>query len=345
MADIDDDRPALVQPRRVDNPFAEVGQPRANGAMVAVEQQRAIAEVQAKLVVAQGNRRDPIRAVEQITNDCCRPTLAEAATFSYSRGGTDIHAPSIRLAEVFAQRWGNIESGVQELARHDGYSECLAYAWDLETNFTDKRQFQVRHWRDTKGGGYRLTDERDIYELIANMGARRKRAAILAVIPGDVVEAALEQCERTMQARADTSPEGIKKLVEAFAEFAVTAAQIETRIQRRLDAIRPAQVVGLRKIYNSLRDGMSEPADWFDRPPLADPPATATAAAPGPAAAPPRRRGRPRNDERAPEPVDNPSPGPTPPQSSGAGIPPAEPVDGGSQRVDPAAAARRLQFD
>src|SRR5262249_48058642 len=156
----------------------------------------------------------------------------------------DIHARPIRLAEVLAQRWGNIESGVREVARHDGYSECLAYAWDLETNFIDKREFQVRHWRDTRQGGYQLRDERDIYELIANMGARRKRAAMLAVIPGDVVEAALEQCERTMQARADTSPEGIKKLVDAFAEFGVTQAQIETRIQRRLEAIRPAQVVG-----------------------------------------------------------------------------------------------------
>ena len=36
------------------------------------------------------------------------------------------------------------------------------------------------------------------------------------------------------------------------------------RIQRRLDAIQPAQVVGLKKVYASLRDGMSVAADWFD---------------------------------------------------------------------------------
>ena len=106
----------------------------------------------------------------------------------------------------------------------------------------------------------------------------------------EVTEAALEQCERTMTQGADVTPDGIKKLVDAFAELGVTGPQIEARIQRRLDAVRPAQIVMLRKIYTSLRDGMSEVADWFDAvvAPLAEPP-TETA--------PARSRGRPRKAE------------------------------------------------
>jgi hypothetical protein len=124
--------------------------------------------------------------------------------------------------------------------------------------------FRVRHWRDTKKGGYPLKDERDIYELTANMAQRRVRACILAVIPGDIVEAATQQCEVTMKTKADTSPEAMAKMVEAFAGFGVTKDQIEKRIQRRLDAIQPAQVVALKKIYASLREGMSAPGDWFE---------------------------------------------------------------------------------
>ena len=263
-----DDRPPLVAPRTV-NPFAEAqaGADTQARDLIAVEQQRAIAEVQARMIIARANPRDPRRTTDKILNDCTRVTLADHAIYQYARGGTDIRGPTIRLAEAIAQRWGNIASGIKEIARRDGYSECVAYAWDLETGYYDERQFQVRHWRDRKqGGGYQLTDERDIYELIANFGQRRKRAVLLTVIPGDVVEAALEQCEKTMQAGADVTPEGIKKLAEAFAEFGVIQTQIETRIQRRLDAIRPAQVVMLRKIYNSLRDGISTAADWFDEP-------------------------------------------------------------------------------
>ena len=260
-------RPVLVPPRGA-NPFSagEIAvNAGGNRGVVAVELQRAIAEVQARMIIARANPRDPVRSMELVLNDCTRPTLADHAIYQYARGGTDIRGPSIRLAEAIAQRWGNIASGIKELSRSGEYSECVAYAWDLESGYYDERQFQIRHWRDRKNqAGYQLTDERDIYELIANFGQRRKRAVLLTVIPGDVTEAALEQCERTMHARADVTPEGIKKLIETFAELGISQPQIETRIQRRLDAIRPGQVVMLRKIYTSLKDGMSEPGDWFE---------------------------------------------------------------------------------
>ncbi len=124
--------------------------------------------------------------------------------------------------------------------------------------------FQVKHERHTKKGRYALEDPRDIYEMTANQGARRMRACILGIIPGDVVEAAQKQCEETLKSKADTSPEAIKKMVDAFSGYGVTKDQIEKRIQRRLDSITPAQVIGLRKIYNSLKDGMSTTGDWFE---------------------------------------------------------------------------------
>lgn len=239
------------------------------GGLIAVEQQRAIAEVQARMIIARSNPRDSLKAVDLILEDCKRQSLAESAVYQYARGGTNISGPSIRLAEAIARRWGNVASGIKEVSRANGYSECVAYAWDLETGYYDERQYQVRHWRDTKKGGYPITDERDLYELTANMGQRRKRAVLLSVIPDDVVQAAVAQCEQTMRAKADTSPEAMKKMVEAFEAFHVTKDHIETKIQRRLDAIQPAQVVGLKKIYASLRDGMSAAADWFEiEPPI-----------------------------------------------------------------------------
>lgn len=303
------DRPPLAEPRsgvaiapaRTVNPFSagEVAAGARGNALISVEQQKAIAEVQARIILARANPRDPVRAVEAILNDCTRPTLAERAVYEYARGGTDIRGPSIRLAEAIAQRWGNIASGFKEVARLGEHSECVAYAWDLETGFYDERQFQVRHWRDTRQGGYQVTDERDIYELVANFAQRRKRAVLLAVIPGDVTEAALEQCERTLASRADTSPEAVGRLIAAFGEFGVTPQQIETRIQRRLAAIRPAQMVQLRNVYNSLRDGMSEAGDWFG-----ETPAAAAASAEEPDAdrgAAPREGGGSRQAPPAPE--------------------------------------------
>jgi len=236
----------------------------ASAAPARTDEQRAIAEVQAAMMIAKMNPRDPVAAMDRILNACTRPTLANAAIYSYARGGSDVSGPSIRLAEAMAQQWGNIKTSVRELDQANGVSTVQAIAWDLETGYQSDKVFHVPHVRYTKKGITKLTDPRDIYEMVANVGARRLRACILAVIPGDVTEAAVAQCEATMHATADVSPEAMAKLLAAFGGYGVTREHIEQRIQRRFDSIQPAQVVALRKVYSSLRDGMSKPGDWFD---------------------------------------------------------------------------------
>lgn len=234
------------------------------GAGVEIAASREMAEVQAAVVMARRFPRDEIRAVEKIRNACSRPTLAESAVYQYSRGGSDVSGPSIRLAEAIASSWGNLQFGVREVEQRNGESTCEAFAWDVESNTRVVKSFKVSHIRHTKKGDTILTDPRDIYEMVANQGARRVRACILGIIPGDVVEDAVRQCETTLNAKADTTPEGLKKVADAFAAYGVTVKQLEARIQRRWDSITAAQVVGLRKIIVSLRDGMSKPEDWFE---------------------------------------------------------------------------------
>ena len=228
------------------------------------EGQRAMAEVQAAVVMAKRFPRNQKQAYDRIMLACQRPSLAEQAVYEYARGGTAIAGPSIRLAEAIAQNWGNLQFGIRELEQRDGESTVEAYAWDIETNTRQTKTFQVAHKRHTKKGVYKLDDPRDIYETVANNGARRLRACILGVIPGDIVDAAVIQCEETLKAKADTSPEAVKKLIEAFSVFGVTKEHIEKRLQRNLESITPAQIVGMRRIYNSLKDGIASPADVFE---------------------------------------------------------------------------------
>lgn len=244
-------------------------QSKAPAAITTALEAREAQNVQVAMLAAKRFPRDEKEALDRVLNSCCRESLASVAIYQFSRGGSDIQGPSIRLAEAIAQHWGNIESGWREIDRFKdetgvGVSVIEAFAWDLQSNYRVPRVFNVRHWRDTKKGGYALTDERDIYELCANQAARRVRACLLAVIPGDVVEEAQRQCDATLAAKADTSPESQKKILAAFEPFGVTRAQIEARIQRRLDSITPAQVVQLRKVLASLKDGMSKADDWFE---------------------------------------------------------------------------------
>jgi len=238
----------------------------ASSSEVQVAQAKAQAEAFAAIMAAKNWPRNEAEAADRLIISCQRPGLAEQAVYVYSRGGQDISGPSIRLAEAAARAWRNVKYGFKVTASDNMHSEVLCYAYDLEANIPVERSFVVSHVRHTRQGSKLLTDPRDIYEKVANEAMRRVRACILECIPGDVIDAAVAQCEETIKATADTSPAAMQKLCKAFEEFGVTKAQIETRIQRRLDAITPAQVLSLRKVYVSLRDGMSKPEDWFQQP-------------------------------------------------------------------------------
>jgi hypothetical protein len=243
---------------------------RTGTAIAEVEKQRSIAEVVAAIQVARQFPRDEKIAIDKIIMACTRPGLAESALYSYSRGGTNITGPSIRMAEAIARAMGNFQFGIRELDQRPGESTMQAYAWDVETNTRASKEFQVKHIREKRSGNVALEDSRDVYELVANLGARRLRACILQLVPQDIVDAAVEQVETTMKAAVKIDDALIKNLLEKFAEFGITKEQIEKRLQRRIDAITPALVVDLRKKYLALKDGMAAPGDFFEIAPPSD---------------------------------------------------------------------------
>jgi hypothetical protein len=230
-----------------------------------IEEDRAVAESQAGFVVAKRFPRDQGTALSRVLQSCQRKSLAEQAEYVFPRGGTTVSGPSIRLAEAIAQNWGNIAFGVRELQTIEGASMVMAYCYDLETNTRAERIFTVKHVRTSKAKGtVTLTDPRDIYEMTFNQAARRLRACILQVIPGDVVELATEACRAVLAAgEDDVTPENVAKMVKSFEKFEVTEEMLVARMGMKLSALAPAQMVTLRKIWTSLNDGMSPVNQWF----------------------------------------------------------------------------------
>jgi hypothetical protein len=222
-------------------------------------------EVQGMVYMAKQFPRDEYLAQEKIMKACERKTLAETAMYEYPRGGQKVTGPSIRLAEAIAQGWGNIDFGIMELEQKFGESTVMAYAWDLENNTRQTKIFTVKHERKAGGQINKLTDPRDIYEMVANQGARRVRSCILGVIPGDIVEAAVEKCKETLtNDLGGKIAEAVEKLAAAFEkQFKVTKDQLEKLIGCKSEAFSANDVVRLKTIYTSLKDGMSKPQEYF----------------------------------------------------------------------------------
>lgn len=225
-------------------------------------------EVQGQIIMAKKFPRDYVASCRRIMQACQRKGLAEKAMYEYPRGGQKVVGASIRLAEALAQNWGNMSFGIVELEQRAGESQVMAYAWDLETNTRQEKIFSVPHIRSTKKGNQLLTDPRDIYEMVANQGARRLRACILGIIPGDVVEDAIAQCSKTLL-DGETKPviDLVKDMASIFErEFSVPIEAIEKYIGCKSSAFTMNDLVRLKRVYTSLKDGMARPEEIFGLP-------------------------------------------------------------------------------
>jgi hypothetical protein len=227
---------------------------------------RSIQEVQGAIIVAQRCPRDEFKAMMEIEKACKHKTLAEKALYAYPRGGEMVTGPSIRLAEVLARCWGNMQYGVREVSNNDRETKFIAYSWDMEKNVRSEREFTQKHVRWTKKAGIKqLEDPRDQYEVVASSAARRMRACILQILPGYVIEDAIKECEETLKAGGGIPLEArIKNMLSTFNEIGVTKEMIEKRLMHKVDAINETELVGLRKIYSSIKDGMSTRESWFE---------------------------------------------------------------------------------
>jgi len=228
---------------------------------------REMEEVKGAIFLAKQFPRNYFEAEKRILDACKRPSLAETAMYTYNRGSTKVEGPSIRLAEVLAQNWGNLSYGIQELEQRNGESVAKAYCWDLETNVRQEKTFTVKHSLKTRQGLKQLTDPRDIYEKVANDGARRVRACILSVIPGDVVEMAIEQCRQTLTGNSDKPlKDRVSAALNHFKEkYGVTQEMIEDRFGYAASSFSEFDLVQLTSIRNSLKDKMSTVEDWFNK--------------------------------------------------------------------------------
>ena len=232
-----------------------------------VEQSRAVAEVQAMVVVAQSRPRDETAAIEQMRQACRRIQMANRAFYKFPRGGQTVQGATVHLARELARCWGNINYGVTELDRNDaaGQSEMVAYAWDVQTNARSATSFIVPHKRDKKGGAENLVDLRDIYENNANNAARRLREMIFSVLPRWYVDEAMDLCRITLQKGEGETPlpARIATAIAWFAELGISRERVEAKVGAKSAAWTVVDLANLKISYESLRNKEVTPDEEF----------------------------------------------------------------------------------
>lgn len=234
-----------------------------------IEQARATADVLAAMEAAKRWPRDEDECAERMEKACRRQLVADKAFWSYKRSGSLLTGSTIHLARTIGAVWRNFQWGIAELSRddHDGSSQMIAWAWDLETNTRNSTAFIVPHFRDAGGGRKKLTELRDVYENNANNGARRVRQMITDLLPDWYVETAEDTCRGVIEG-ADKPIEAIRREVgSTLKPLGVEMPRVLARIGRESwNETTRGDLATLRIIAKSIARGEATAREQFPEP-------------------------------------------------------------------------------
>jgi len=190
--------------------------------------------------------------------------MADTCRYALPRGGKTLSGPSVHLARVMAQQYGNlrVDSRVKQITDKQIISESVCF--DLETNYAVK--VEVRRSIMNKMG-QRFND--DMITVTGNAAsAIAYRNAVLAVIPKSITDLAYNSAIKMITGDLTSDEKLIaarKKAVDYLKDtYNVTEDQIFKAIGvRTITQIKATQIADLRGLEQALRDGDTTPEDAF----------------------------------------------------------------------------------
>lgn len=221
----------------------------------------AIQEIQGAILVAKNFPRDENAVWAKVTNAIKRKSMAQAAIYSYPRGGSTIEGPSVNLARMIAGYYGNLRYGIEILRDDDDSRLIRGWCWDVENNLKVAFDDDFKKLIYRKQGGWIKPDERDLRELTFRRGAILVRNAILAVVPKDLIEDAMGIAKIAMKSNIK-DPQGEKKrLILVLDEMGISVEMMNKRLgKKRWDK---DDLVEAQAMINSIKEGNAKVRDYF----------------------------------------------------------------------------------
>jgi hypothetical protein len=265
------------------------------------------ANVEARFVMAERRPRSWLNVRSQLLKACERPRFAEVAIY-HKPVGKGIEGPSIRLAEEAARCMGNITTDVITTYEDNEKRILQVSATDLENNLTHpctvvvtktverssagKGQTVRRQRINSKGEAVYEVDATDdeILNKVNALVSKALRTVLLRLVPGDIMEDAIDCAYATRQKSIADDPHGqLKKLCDAYETgLRVSVSQLAAYLGHPVDETSAEEIDHLRGVYQAIKDGE---ATWTEamahrqaqrqaRDEEHPPPATGTAPAP-----------------------------------------------------------------
>jgi hypothetical protein len=232
-------------------------------------QQRA--EYDILIATAKKFPRRPISKIKEVCRDIITidDTGDIAATCSYtlSRAGKSISGPSVHLAKIIAQQYGNlrVDAKVKQILYKEKQIVAEAVCFDLETNFACKVEVR-RSIRDSHGNIY----SNDLIVVTGNAAnSVAFRNAVFNVIPRVLTDSLLKIARDKVTADIKNEGELVKirkTIIDSFSKsYKVTEQMLLKYLGlKNIDDIIKEHIPDLRAMYQTLKDGDSTVEEMFN---------------------------------------------------------------------------------
>jgi hypothetical protein len=180
---------------------------------------------------------------------------AQSCSYALPRGGKPITGPSVHLARILAQQYGNMRAEARVVEITDKHIVSRATAWDLESNYAVA--FEVR--RSIVGRSGRYND--DMITVTGNAAnAIAYRNAVLAIIPKGIMEAAYKAAQDLITGDLSDETKLVarrKKALDFFNdEYGITEAEVLKMLGKQtIQQIKAEQIALMLSTQQALKDG------------------------------------------------------------------------------------------
>jgi hypothetical protein len=223
---------------------------------VAVSYNQDRANIDSQVATAKAYPRDMQKSVNNsIFIATMDKETASSCTYSVPRGGKPITGPSVNLARILVQCWGNLRAETKVIDITDKHVVSQATCWDIENNVAVK--VEVRRSIMTKNG--RMSD--DMITVTGNAGnAIAYRNAVYAVLPKSVIDKVYKSAMGLLTGDISDETKLIKqrnKVVEGLKKaYGVTDEEILFCVGKsKLEYIGADEIVVLIGVGTAIKDG------------------------------------------------------------------------------------------
>jgi hypothetical protein len=197
-------------------------------------------------------RRSTENAIAIVTID---KDTATTCTYSLPRGGKSITGPSVHLAKILAQCWGNMRIEAKVMSVDDKTLTSQGIAFDLENNLAIK--VEVKRSIMTKSG--RMND--DMIVVTGNAAnSIALRNAVLGVIPRSIVDKVHNEAKRTIIGDISDKSKLIAKRKQVFDGlkdmYSLSEKEILSAIGKAaIDHVTGDDLITLIGVGQAIKDG------------------------------------------------------------------------------------------